>query len=84
MPANCWRSNTLLLRDGNYRVRGVPVYGHYLQALAQPAVAADRFAREIVRILTASVVRSRRLMGRPLGGCHLAPYQSKCGLRLSP
>ena len=49
MPANCWRSNTLLLRDGNYRVRGVPVYGHYLQALAQPAVAADRCARKIVR-----------------------------------
>jgi len=70
MPANCWRSNTLLLRDGNYRVRGVPVYGHYLQALAQPAVAADRFAREILAILTAFAVRSRQLNGIPLDGTH--------------
>jgi hypothetical protein len=34
---------------------------------AQPAVPADRFAREIVRILTAFAVRSRQLMGNPLG-----------------
>jgi len=34
---------------------------------AEHAHAADRCAREIVRILTAFVVRSRRLMGRPLG-----------------
>ncbi len=35
---------------------------------AQPAHAADRFAREIARILTGLVVRLRRLMGNPLGG----------------
>jgi hypothetical protein len=29
--------------------------------------AADRFAREIIAILTVCVARSRRLMGRPLG-----------------
>jgi hypothetical protein len=38
MPANCWRSNTLGLCDGNYGARGVLVYGHSLQALAQPAL----------------------------------------------
>ncbi len=59
MPANCWRSNTLLLRDGNYSVRGVPVYGHYLQALAQPGIAADRFARKIVRFLRDPARRAR-------------------------
>jgi len=67
MPANCWRSNTLLLRDGNYRVRGVPVYGHYLQALAQPAVAADRFAHEIGAFLNAFRARAaaeRQPVGR--------------------
>src|SRR4051812_19816183 len=35
---------------------------------AQPAHAADRCAREIAGILAAVVVRSRRLMGNPLGG----------------
>jgi hypothetical protein len=34
---------------------------------AEHAHAADRCAREIVGILTVSVVRSRRLMGRPFG-----------------
>ena len=34
---------------------------------AEHAHAADRCAREIVRILTVLVVRSRRLMGRPFG-----------------
>jgi hypothetical protein len=51
MPANCWRSNTLVLRDGNYSARGVPAYGHEEQAVAQPAVPADRCAHEIVRFL---------------------------------
>jgi len=37
-------------------------------ARVQPAHAADRFAREIVRILIVSAVRSQRLMGRPFGG----------------
>jgi NAD(P)H-hydrate repair Nnr-like enzyme with NAD(P)H-hydrate dehydratase domain len=37
-------------------------------AAAQPAHAADRFAREIVRILTVLAARLRRLMGKPLGG----------------
>jgi len=34
---------------------------------AEHAHSADRFAREIIGILTAFVMRSRRLMGRPLG-----------------
>ena len=34
---------------------------------AEHAHAADRFAREIIRFLTVAVVRSRRLMGIPLG-----------------
>jgi len=34
---------------------------------AEHAHAADRFAREIVGILTVAAVRSQRLMGRPLG-----------------
>jgi hypothetical protein len=34
---------------------------------AEHAHAADRCAREIVRFLTVSVVRSRRLMGNPFG-----------------
>jgi hypothetical protein len=37
---------------------------------AQHAHAADRFAREIIAILAVIVVRSRRLMGRPLGRYH--------------
>jgi len=41
-----------------WRSRGAP---------AQPAHAADCFAREIIAILTVVVVRSRRLMGNPLG-----------------
>jgi hypothetical protein len=35
---------------------------------AEHAHAADRFAREIVRILTVVVARSRLLMGNPLDG----------------
>jgi len=35
---------------------------------AEDGIAADRFAREIVGFLTVLVVRSRRLMGRPLAG----------------
>jgi hypothetical protein len=34
---------------------------------AQHAVATDRFAREIVRILAVCVARLRRLNGRPFG-----------------
>jgi hypothetical protein len=34
---------------------------------AEHAVAADRFAREIVRFLTASLARSRQLNGIPFG-----------------
>jgi hypothetical protein len=34
---------------------------------AQPAAVADRFAREIGRFLSAILVRSRRLSGKPLG-----------------
>jgi hypothetical protein len=36
---------------------------------AEHAHAADRCAREIVGILTVSMVRSQRLMGRPFGSC---------------
>ncbi len=36
-------------------------------AAAQPAHAADRFAREIIGILTVFAMRLRRLMGIPLG-----------------
>jgi hypothetical protein len=36
----------------------------------QPAVPADRCAREIVRILTVVLARARRLNGNPLGGHH--------------
>ena len=54
---------------------------------AEHAPAADRFAREIVRILTASAARSRRLMGIPLGGTLLTPspvtYNSISTRRLS-
>jgi len=39
-----------------------------ITAATEHAHAADRFAREIIAILTAFVVRLRRLMGRPLGG----------------
>jgi hypothetical protein len=35
--------------------------------VAEHAHAADRFAPEIVRFLAVMTVRSRRLMGRPLG-----------------
>ncbi len=42
----------------------------HTQAAAQPAVAADRFAREIVGFLKAFPARSRQLNGKPLGGDH--------------
>ncbi len=38
----------------------------HFEAAAQPAVAADRFAREISAILTVCVMRSRQLNGNPL------------------
>jgi hypothetical protein len=37
---------------------------------AEHAHAADRFAHEIEGFLAAVVMRSRRLMGKPLGGSH--------------
>jgi len=45
-----------------------------LGAPAQPAHAADRFAREIVGILTVFVARLRRLMGNSLGGSSSTSY----------
>jgi hypothetical protein len=42
---------------------------------AEHAHAADRFAREIIGILTLSAVRLRRLMGSPLGGRKTVPSQ---------
>jgi len=45
------------------------------RSAAEHAHAADRFAREIIRILVAVVMRSRRLMGRPLGGNRSWPSQ---------
>ena len=44
---------------------------------AEHAHAADRFAREIVRILTGFLLRSRRLMGKPLGRCPSTYYLIK-------
>jgi hypothetical protein len=44
----------------------------------QQAHAADRFAREIVCILTVSAVRLRRLMGRPLGGAISFDFRLLC------
>jgi hypothetical protein len=35
---------------------------------AQPGIAVDRFAREIVRFLKVTAARSRQLMGNSLGG----------------
>jgi hypothetical protein len=35
---------------------------------AQPGIAADRFAHEIVRILKTLSARSRQLNGNPFGG----------------
>ena len=37
-------------------------------AAAQPAVPADRCAREIIGFLAVCVLRLRRLNGNPLGG----------------
>jgi hypothetical protein len=36
----------------------------------QSVVPADRFAREILAILTLSAVRSRQLNAKPFGGAH--------------
>ena len=46
------------------------VAAHNDEPAAEHAPAADRFAREIAGILTVCVVRSRRLMGKPLGRHH--------------
>jgi hypothetical protein len=49
---------------------------------AQPAHAADRFAREIVAFLILSLAaRSRRLMGKPLGGALSLPVLAESSLR---
>jgi hypothetical protein len=47
---------------------------------AEQAHAADRFAREILAILTVSAARSRRLMGKPLGGSHHCQSHLGCSL----
>ena len=47
-------------------------------APAQPAHAADRCAREIVRILADDAQRLRRLMGNPLGAIHQCLWRAKC------
>ena len=50
---------------------------------AEHAPAADRFAREIVGILAVIVVRSRRLMGKPLDGrsiTALCPFEPVRGM----
>ena len=54
---------------------------HYAgMVVAQPAHAADRFAREIIGFLTVFVMRSRRLMGNSLGGVHHAILIPLCVL----
>ncbi len=54
-------------------------------AEAEHAHAADRFARKIVRILAVVVMRSQRLMGRPLGRNHQRPHQmNTCSRPLLP
>ena len=53
----------------------VPEWGAYAEQAsdggqpAEPIVAADRFAREIVRFLTCFGSALAALMGRPFGGC---------------
>ena len=51
----CQRGAVMRLADRNER------------PAAEHAHAADRFAHEIIGILTVSAMRSRRLMGNPLG-----------------
>ena len=54
-----------------------------LEMAAQPAVAADRFAPEIVRFLTVSAVRLRRLNGRAFGtrgNAFVIPFRFGCGV----
>jgi hypothetical protein len=45
-----------------------PLTFYNTKGSAQPAHAADRFAREIGGFLTLFVARLRRLMGKPLDG----------------
>ncbi len=45
---------------------------------AEPAVPADRFAREILAILAVCVMRSRQLNGKPFGSCHTRHYIECC------
>jgi len=61
---------------------GILCYTPY-PAAAQPAHAADRFAREIIGILTVYAVRLRRLMGRPLDGTPSNPFHALAILRQS-
>jgi hypothetical protein len=39
-----------------------------MRTVAQPGIAADRFAHEIVAILTVVLARSQQLNAKPLGG----------------
>jgi len=58
-----------------------------IPSVAQPAYAADRFAREITRILTVFVLRSRRLNGNPFGrsskSTPLRPSSPKIGSHMN-
>jgi len=45
----------------------------YSNERAQHGIPVDRFAREIVDILTVFAVRSQRLMGNPLDGAQPHP-----------
>jgi len=53
--------------------KGLECKAFPLRFAAQPAVAADRFAREIGGFLAACAVRSRQLNGNPLGGASKLP-----------
>jgi len=46
-------------------------------AAAEHGIAADRFAREIIRFLAVIVARLRRLMGRPLGARRAVPLSPR-------
>jgi hypothetical protein len=51
---------------------------------AQPAVPADRFAREIVRFLTVCAARSRQLNANPFGGnYHHLPHTAQQNLNFA-
>jgi hypothetical protein len=60
-------------RAGVVRACGQPA--SVIRQPAQPAVPADRFAREIVRFLARCVMRLRLLNGNPLGARHQSLYQ---------